>query len=257
MVDEKAPPEKQGLHGWKAALAVFGCGTLAAFGVFGVLALIVGLFFRTTSTGVAENADQVAGVEQTGTPREELSPGDLNVCGNYLPEISDVMIKETISSVDRDNAQEDGFQAGGRREISGECSFSIQPSYGVNSTSSRWTMDFSYHVIAFDPEGDRDEQAVRSFEEAASEAGLEGAGSLEVDDHSWAEVSRSFYGENESGENRYVVVSRTRSAVYTFSFSGDRSDVNAGVVPKNDFQRQAADVVQRMDNRFFLLIPER
>ncbi|MFL1429316.1 MULTISPECIES: hypothetical protein [unclassified Nocardiopsis] len=256
MVDEKAPPEKQGLHGWKAALTVFGCGTLAAFGVFGVLALIAGSFLRATSAGVTDEGSQIAGVEQTGTPRDELPPGDLNVCENYLPRISDVTIKETFSSVDADDAQVDGFQAGSRREVTGECSFAIQPSYGVNTASALWEMDFSYQAIVFDANADRDGQAEQIFADEISEAEQEYAGPVEVDDHAWAEESRSFYGVGEAGENRYSVVSRTRSAVYTFAFAGDVSDVNSGVIPKNDFKRQAEGVVQRLDTRFSLLIPE-
>ncbi|MFY7068723.1 hypothetical protein ACOQFV_22940 [Nocardiopsis changdeensis] len=256
MVDEKAPPKKQGLHGWKAALAVFGCGTLAAFGVFGVLVLIVGTFFRATSTGVSGEADQVAGAEQTGTPRDELPAGDLNVCENYVPNISDVTIRETLSSADRDDAQVEGFQTGERREVSGECSFSIQPAYGVDSQSSQWVMDFSYQALVFDPSGGLDEQAAEVFESEISQAEQESNDSVEIDDHDWAGESRSFYWVSETGESHYLVVSRTRSAVYTFGFAGDSADANAGAVSKNAFQRQAADVVQRLDNRFFLLIPE-
>ncbi|WP_306366641.1 hypothetical protein [Nocardiopsis sp. CC223A] len=256
MVDEKAPPKKQGLHGWKAAIAVFGCGSLAAFGVFGVLALIAGSFLRATSAGVTEEEGQVAGVEQTGAPRDELPPGDLNVCENYFPLISDVTIEETLSSVDMDDAQAEGFQLGDRREVAGECSFVISPSYGINSESARWDMNFSYQAIVFDPNVDRDEQAAQIFVSEVSEAERVNSGSSEVDDPSWAEESRAFYGVGEAGESRYLVILRTRSAVYTFDFAGDVSDANSGVVPKNDFTRQAEDVVERLHNRFFLLIPE-
>ena len=49
---EEKKPAKKGLHGWKAALAVFGCGSLAAFGIFGVLMFIATTFMNTLASGV-------------------------------------------------------------------------------------------------------------------------------------------------------------------------------------------------------------
>ncbi|QUX28472.1 hypothetical protein KGD83_25100 [Nocardiopsis akebiae] len=251
MVDQKAPPGKQGLHGWKAAAAVFGCGTLAAFGVFGVLVTIAGLLLNTASTGV-EDPEYSAGVEQTGEPREELEPGGLNICDDYLPRISDIDIAESISSEHSDDALDSDLGASDGRVVSGRCSFLVNPMYG-NSTS--WSFDFDYHVIVRDPSGDRDHLASDLLAQRVADAKGYFASVDSASEHPWSDISHSLYGMTSASVSRYVVVSQTRSAVYSVSFTGDKNSVEGGVVPEADFERQARDLVERLQGRLFLVIP--
>ncbi|MBB6120260.1 hypothetical protein [Nocardiopsis algeriensis] len=257
MADDKAEtkqkqrPKKQGLHGWKAAAAVFGCGTLAAFGVFGVIVMIAGLLVNTTSSGV-DSPEYHAGVEQSGKPRESLEPGGLNLCDDYLTEISDINISEVASSSHSDDALESGYEAGDARMVSGACSFLVTPMYGV---TSEWVLDFDYRAVIHSPDGDRDQSAQDIFSEVSSSA-EDGFSSVESKgQRKWADSAHYFYGVAQGSVSRYMVVAQTRSAVYSVSFSGSSEDVEGGMVPEIDFERQSRDLIERLHGRFYRLIP--
>src|SRR5699024_3687828 len=67
---------------------------------------------------------------------------------------------------------------------------------------------------------------------------------------------RLFYGQSEEGEDRYVVVARTRSAVYTVSFLAGADSAEGAEVSENIFYRQADQLLYRLDSRFYKNIPE-
>lgn len=253
MVDEKAPPAKQGLHGWKAAVAVFGCGSLAAFGVFGVVVGLLSMLISSASSGISSPEERIPPSAQSAQPREELEPGALDLCSGYLPEVSDVDIETTIESSHTDEAQEPGFDPRGSRAVEGRCAFEVTPQYG---TSSMWRLDFDFQAVIHDPDRDRDQVAAEVFEEKLAESSALLASVEGESDHSWADSSRSFYGESPGGVARYVVVSQTRSAVYTVVFSGDANSESGGVVSENDFERQSEALVNRLHERLFRVIPE-
>ncbi|MBR8740461.1 hypothetical protein DSY14_01780 [Nocardiopsis sp. MG754419] len=75
------------------------------------------------------------------------------------------------------------------------------------------------------------------------------------DSHDWTQDVQSFYGTDESGASQYLVVAQTRSATYEIRFTGDTSGVEAGEVPEFDFERQARDLVNRLDGRLYRVIP--
>lgn len=253
---KRKEPAKKGLHGWKAALAVFGCGTLAALGVFGVLVAILSLFVNTVSSGISGGASEAPiAVEQRGKPREELEPGGLEVCGDYMAmdSMSDIHIDETISISHSDPAEEPGYDQESQRLVSGECRFTVIPQVG---TTALWYFDFNFEAIVHDPVEDQDQVAAELFQQA-----LEGASDefAQIESHgapAWADAAQSFYGENQVGVSQYSVVAQTRSAVYKMVFSGDPEGVENGQVPELDFVRQGDDLGSRLNDRFFNIIPE-
>ncbi|MFE3460451.1 hypothetical protein ACFXKD_23140 [Nocardiopsis aegyptia] len=251
MADEKVAARKKGLHGWRAAVAVFGCGSLAAFGVFGAVLMVLSLVLNTAASGVQDSENPVA-IDPTGQPREELPPGGLDLCADYIPEISAVQIRETLSSEHSDDALDSELGGGERRSVSGRCRFEVEPSFG---TTSLWYFDFEFSVIVRDPDGDRDEMAVEEFQDHVEEidelfSSIEASG-----EQNWADSANSFYGSSNESVSQYVVVARTRSAVYTVKFSGDPASVDSGSVPELDFERQAEELVSRLQGRFFRVIP--
>ncbi|XKK37454.1 hypothetical protein HFP72_21855 [Nocardiopsis sp. ARC36] len=253
MVDEKAPPAKQGLHGWRAAAAVFGCGSLAAFGVFGAVVGALSMLISTASSGIGPSESQLPVSAQSAQPREELEPGALDICSGYLPEVSDIEIDATLASSHKDDAQEAGFNPSGARVVEGQCSFEVTPQYG---TSGLWKFDFDFEALIHDPDRDRDQVSSEIFQERLADAGSMFESVETESDNSWADASRSFYGESPDGVSRYLVVSQTRSSVYTLIFSGVPSSEGGGVVSENDFARQSEALVGRLHERFFRVIPE-
>lgn len=250
--EERKPAPKRGLHGWKAALAIFGCGSLAAFGIFGAIVGVLSLVVSTTSSGVAES-EQSGIVEQTGEPREELEPGALDLCADYVPEISDLTITETLASEHADDALESDLDPSDDRSVSGSCAFEVTPHYG---TTGLWYFEFSFDAVIEDSNEDR-EQLAGEFFEVQLAAAEEGFGSIESQsDQNWADEAHSFYGLDQDSVAKYSVVAQTRSAVYEVTFSGDPESAEGEDVPELDFERQAGDVVNRLDGRFSTVIPE-
>ncbi|MEU2971171.1 hypothetical protein [Nocardiopsis alba] len=250
---KREKPAKRGLHGWKAALAVFGCGTLAAFAVFGVIVGLLSMLVNAASTGLTSKPDDqtIAGAPPA-QPREELDPGGMDLCEDYLPKISDIKIEETIQSSHSDDALEGSYDPSSQRVVSGQCSFSVSPQYGVTSL---WYFDFSFDAVIYDPSSDRDQVASEEF---ASKVSSASEYFEEVEDqsvHEWAGEARSFYGVDRSGNSSYLVVAMTRSATYQVAFKGDSDGVESGEVPELDFERQARDLVKRLDSRIFRVIP--
>src|SRR5699024_3230464 len=90
---KKPARPKKGLHGWKAALTVFGCGTLAAFGVFGILVGVASMFFGFSSgqeSMTSPEEDPIAGIGQTAIPRDSTGTGDIDLCGKTIHQVDEV-----------------------------------------------------------------------------------------------------------------------------------------------------------------------
>ncbi|MEU0239861.1 hypothetical protein ABZ234_19425 [Nocardiopsis sp. NPDC006198] len=221
MVDEKAPPAKQGLHGWRAAAAVFGCGSLAAFGVFGVVVALLSTFLSTVSSGIGgpeqSDAEIGAGAAQTTSPRDEFESDKFDLCRISLPTISGVgLILEDGMDAPVDTAVDGGNPRDGDLVRSGECSGVLNP---AASTSTPWEFNFSYRAIIFAPEGSRDEMAdaeVDAWRSGAEESvgNFQEGGDLNILDRSYY-----VYGASVGGGAEYVAVARKRSAVLEFSMS--------------------------------------
>ncbi|MFE1170748.1 hypothetical protein [Nocardiopsis sp. NPDC058789] len=253
---KRGRPAKKGLHGWKAALTVFGCGTFAAFGVFGVLVGALSLLVGSVSSGISSDASEApVAAEQRGKPRAELEPGGLEVCGDYmaLPSMRDLHVEETVSVSHSDPAENPGFDQEEPRLVSGACSFTVRPQFG---TTALWYFDFEFEAVVHDPQEDRDQVAEELFAEALESVPAEFSQIESQADPDWADAAQSFYGEDLDGVSQYLVVARTRSAVYTMVFSGDPEGLESGQVPEFDFERQGEALGSRLNDRFFTIIPE-
>jgi hypothetical protein len=256
VVDEKAPPGKQGLHGWKAAAAVFGCGTLAAFGVFGVLVGVASLFFNFTSDGIGTEPGTSAGnpAEQIGEPRSSLAEEEMNVCQDNLDHLTSI-------NTTRQDGGEDYVDtaAGGNPEIEGaerivrdECVWTIIPS----SNSAPWDFRFSYEAVIDAQEGKSVEEIASSrYEDMRSElpdalAEVDSEGAADFGDKSY-----SVYGTGEQGQSVYIALVQTRSAVYQIRFD-EQTEASSGSISENEFANEARKIASFLGHGFEYWIPE-
>lgn len=256
---EEKKPVKKGLHGWKAALAMFGCGSLAAFAVFGTVASILSFFLNTLSSGAdSEDAGDVV-PPQDASPESELHPEAINMCESYFKHVSYLNITDVVST-SFENGQEEDPSLGPDDlwMVSGDCEFLVNPMYG---NSASWEFSFDFDVVIQDPDMDRDERAQTSYEKKVEQFQSESGGSLVMEEHDWTSddwpgAATSFYDPGEGGGSNYTVVANTRSAVYVIEFQGDPSQIDGGEIPEFDFERQSRDLVDRVDGRFGVRIPE-
>lgn len=257
MVDEKAPPKKQGLHGWKAALAVFGCGTLAAFGVFGVLVGIAGAFLNLTSSGIGTEGDASSGgnpAEQIGEARSSLGEGEMDVCSDNLDHLT------TISTVRQDGGENYSDTAsGGRPEIEGAdrvvedtCLWTLNPASG----SPPWDFSFSYEAVIDAADGGSPvEVASARFEELKAELPSELSQVSSEGDAGFGDSSYAVYGTGESGQSAFAALIQTKSAVYVIRLE-DRADTSAGQISENEFKSEARKIANFLGHGFTYWIPD-
>ncbi|MES0834942.1 hypothetical protein [Nocardiopsis tropica] len=249
MVDEKAPPAKQGLHGWRAAAAVFGCGSLAAFGVFGVVVALLGTFLSALSSGVGSEgrADAGAVAARPSSPREEFLAEDFDLC-EIIDSISAIQLSLTSGSeAPRDESIDGGTPAEDDLVRSGECGGIVRPEspYVVP-----WEFEFTYRAVIYSPEGDRDSLAEADMAEwsAAVEGSgisLEESGSLDMVDEAYY-----FYGFPEEGSgNAYVVLGRKRSGIFMLNLTAED-----GASPA-EFSHEVMKLDSRLDNDLGSMIP--
>ncbi|MDT0327883.1 hypothetical protein [Nocardiopsis lambiniae] len=253
MVDEKAPPRKQGLHGWKAALAVFGCGTLAAFGVFGIVLVIFGSFLSALSSGVGVGSQDVGGPgvfgAQPTAPREDFKSDAFELCG-IIDSISSIQ----LSLVGEIEGPSDESISGGPPEDddlvrSGSCRARVTPN-GAPYPSGSWSAEISYWAVIYSPEDGRDDLAGGYLEEVASEVGGGGVSIEESGSYDFLDEAQYFYGTPESGSGTfYSVVARKRSGVIVIRLdSDDQVDASA-------FSSEVQKLHRRLDNDMRDLIP--
>lgn len=248
-------PAKKGLHGWKAALAVFGCGTLAAFGTFGALVGVLSLLINAASSGIASSETQVnqpgAGI---GAPRSELEMGQMDVCTENLGKLSSITIDRQDSGgshVDTTDSSQINID-GVLRIVSDECLWEISP----EGNSTPWDFRFSYEAIIDAEAGeDRDDIASVRFNELRSS--LPGTvENVESERESpFGDPSYSVYGTGESGQSVYVALIQTRSAVYSIRFE-DRAEQATNQVSENSFSGEARKAASFLKQGFDYWIPE-
>ncbi|SHK78222.1 hypothetical protein SAMN05421803_13320 [Nocardiopsis flavescens] len=248
MVDEKAPPDKQGLHGWKAALAVFGCGTLAAFGVFGALVGIIGVFFDLTSSGIGSKpGDAQTSAELIGEPQASIDPGDIDLCSKNLQASGSLSLTRMDDGGNyEDTAGDDEWR------VSDHCQWELVPDY---TTSRPWSLQYSYEAVISAPDTSRVDTASEEFDarsgEIASEFHVvesEGVGDL-------ADRSYFFYGEMSPGVTGYVILAQTRSAFYEIRIEAESESETSDLVSQNAMHREAAKLVRISEIEFEIWIP--
>ena len=206
-------PAKKGLHGWKAAAAMFGCGTLAAFAVFGVIVGILSLVLGAVSGGVSSEGRPVPVADQSVKPREEFLDDKFDLCGRTLRTISDLSLVYENGTGEYEDSSIDGGEPGDDNLVrTDRCSGEVVP---TGAYTAPWSFEFSYRAIIFSPEDNRDEIAesdlsvLRSeFEESGVEIADSGAGDL-------GDESYYYYGAlDDNQEASYTLFVRQRSATY-------------------------------------------
>ncbi|WP_150245311.1 hypothetical protein [Nocardiopsis quinghaiensis] len=252
MVEEKAPPRKQGLRGWKAAAAVFGCGTLAAFGVFGVILGVLSLFFNTVSSGLASESGSPSlevVPEQTIKPRGSMPTGSLDLCGKTIPQVQEF----SANRIDSKGNYSDPGEGEAPRSVIDECTWDVIPS---GARSSVWNLKFSYEAFVADKEGNEaSDQASSQFDESVSRFnGLDleskSEGSADV-----ADVSHYVHGLTEEGTTVYAIVVRSGDTVYEMDFETDRGFPSGELVPADLFEHERDALVDYIEVRLGIIGP--
>jgi len=245
---KKPARPKKGLHGWKAALAVFGCGTLAAFGIFGLVVSLLGSLLSTFSDGV-EVDDSEVNVAHTVKPREDFQEEVFDFCDIILT-ISSVEVSLT-SEVGRieDSSIDGGEPTDDDLVRSDQCSGILRPS-GSPQGAAPWDFQFSYRAIIYSPEDNREEISQEDFQDWVSDA-EEGGVELESSGASnMVDESHYIYGTPGSGSgSEYSVIGRKRSAVFRITMS------SADDISLDSFMGEARKFDQRLDNDFGQFIP--
>ncbi|GAB2498799.1 hypothetical protein [Nocardiopsis aegyptia] len=249
MADEKVAARKKGLHGWRAAVAVFGCGSLAAFGVFGVIVLVLNVVLSTAATGVP-GAEREATVQQTGEPIAHLEPGEMDLC------VQDV--QHTYDQYDphyqSDNYEDPALQGNEEdRTVSDHCSWEITPR-GDSGGLEPWVLTYAYEAV-ISTTGSDSPQEVASSRYSELVAGHE-SNELDLLASGDADLSdRSFfhYGTDPEGAYVYYLTGQTKSTVYVIKFE---SPAVNGEVPVRRFRNEADHVASFVEPGLGVLVPD-
>ena len=215
---ERKEPAKKGLHGWKAAAAMFGCGTFAALGVFGVLVGGLNLFVSTVSSGVSEGDQPAPIADQSVAPREEFLDDRFDLCGRTLPSIRELNLTFVSEEGAYQDTSIDGGDPGDDDLVrSDQCSGQVAP---AGAYTVPWEFDFSYRAIIYAPDDDREEIAATDLAELqgevdGSEVVVNDSGGEDLGDESYY-----YYGSlDDNQESSYTIVVMQRSATYTIRLS--------------------------------------
>ena len=250
---KRKEPKKKGLHGWKAATAVFGCGTLAAFGVFGVIVGVLSMFINAASSGFSsaggeEQNGQLIVPEQTIKSRDSLDSGALDLCGGTIPQA-----EVSATRVDNGDAYEDPGEGEVPRVVVDQCTWNVIPAGGAGSP---WQLDFSYAAfVASAGNTEASEEASQDYEDRVSLAdslGLEAGSSGEA---GVADESRFFHGLTEAGTTVYVVVMRSGDTVYEMDFESNSDFPDGDLIPAGEFEYERDSLLEYIEVRLGVIGP--
>lgn len=238
-------PAKKGLHGWKAALAVFGCGTLAAFGVFGVIVGVLSMFINAASSGIQDSGTQNNPLQTPGEPQASIEPGDLDLCSRNLPSSTQL----SLVRVGSEENYEDVDDGEGRR-VTDRCEWEVRADY---STTESWSLIYTYEAVISSPGEGRLAAATAEYDEAIAGLGEEFEWIESQGEAEFADRSYYVYGETSSGMSGYTLLAQTRSAVYEIKLEG-KSD-SPGLVPKIPMEKEVGKLVRVSEVEFEIWIP--
>ncbi|GHC93210.1 hypothetical protein GCM10007079_42380 [Nocardiopsis terrae] len=247
---ERRAPAKKGLHGWKAAGAVFGCGTLAAFGVFGAIVGILSLFLNTLSSGVGSSASGGdVSVEQTGEPIVELEPGELNLCEQDVQYSHDQAdpgyVSENFDDPALDGNEDD-------RVVSDQCDWEITPK--GDNLFDPWYFLYSYEAVVSSSGGaSQEEVASLRYDELVGELAGEVNDLRESGEVGLGDRSYFHYGMSGSEDYVYYLIGQTRSTVYVIHFEAPSEN---GEVDSTWFTNEARVVAAKVEPALQVLVPE-
>ncbi|MCY9787741.1 hypothetical protein KIK06_28070 [Nocardiopsis sp. EMB25] len=250
MADTKEPVRKKGLHGWRAAVAVFGCGTVAAFGVFGALVGVASLFLSGVANGVGGNDNQPR-VAMTGEPIAELDPGALDLCAQDVQ----YAYGQPDSNYSSGNYEDPAL--GGNvedRTVRDECEWEIYPQGSVPGQIEPWRFSYTYEAVISTSDGiGPDEVASNRFDELVSDLSQRDYEILESGEANLSERSYYYYSVAPSGGYAYYLVGQTRSTVYAMTFEAPA--VN-GEVSSARFANEADHVASFVEHSLNAWVPE-
>ncbi|GAA3723004.1 hypothetical protein HDA32_000764 [Spinactinospora alkalitolerans] len=247
-----APPEKQGLRGWRAFLVVVGSGTLAALLVTGII--VGGLRLFASVVSMETSSQQTAPIEATGEPLASLEPEKLNLCSTTVDSLSTVSVDRVDSGEGYvDTVTEEGVQEG--RTVSDDCRWTLVPEY---NSPSPWEFSLQYEAVISVADEDKIEISIQEFDRRRGELESRFSHVYSQGEDSLTDESYSFYGEadGESGVTRYILLSRTKSAVYEIQFDAQRSGGDSSAIPETAFRHEAEKLVSGMEIDLSLWIPE-
>ncbi|GHD36033.1 hypothetical protein GCM10007147_42990 [Nocardiopsis kunsanensis] len=246
---EEKKPVKQGLHGWKAALAMFGCGSLAAFAVFGVLSLLVTSIFDFTSSGV-QGGEEPQGIapDEIGEPQASIDPGDLDLCSRNLESSGSLNLIRVDSG---GNFEDPGY--GETRVVRDQCEWELTPD--VNA-ASMWDFEYKYKAFISDSEASRGSVASQEFDAKSERLSNDFNNVSSQGEESLADQSHYVYGEISPGVAGYYLVAQTRSAVYEIKLTADGGVEGEEAVPVQSMRHEAKKIVDVSDVEFGIWIPK-
>ncbi|MFW5416372.1 hypothetical protein J0910_07090 [Nocardiopsis sp. CNT-189] len=245
--------KKKGLHGWRAFLVVFASGTLAAFLVVGLIVGGLRLFASTITSGLqGEGSSSQGFVEQSAKPQVSVPPGKLDVCGRTLPTTDGIDIDRLDGEEDYHDDALGGEGESGERVVRDECDWELTPAY---TSINKWSFTFSYEAILESSGEDREDRAIRLFDDWKMESQKDFSEIINEGEGGYSDQSYFIYGEVEGGaEGAMSALVRTRSAVYEMRIVGDPGREER--IPEGAFSHEIDNMVERLDQAFNARIPE-
>lgn len=243
-------PAKKGLHGWKAATAVFGCGTLAAFGVFGVIVGLLSAFLGAVSEGITSDEDtSVPAATGTVEPREEFKSDKFDLCA-IIGSISAANLtldpsgypEYVDASLDGGSPTEDDLVR------SGECAGEVRiPSAQYEPLN----FEFSYKSIVYNPNDGKDDISGEDLESWKAEFEESGSQVDQSGESDFLDDSYFYYGGPADGSgSSYQLFARKRSSVVSISLSSSQEISDAA------YRNAVNNFEPRLDEDLNGFIPE-
>lgn len=250
--EKKRSKGKRGLYGWRAFFAVFGCGTLAAFVVMGVIVGVLNIFFSALTTPNQPEETLPQAVEPR-EDRETTKPGVLNLC--ELVEGRGLMSASTGNRGGEKDQYEDTALSDDEadpRTVSDSCLWEVN----VGSTD---VWDFQLDYVAYMETARQPglvELAEQSFDEEVKEAEnflgeVEEEGSIETLKYGG---KGDYFYSNSEGEERFVLVRLLKSGVYVVTFTNPGAEDGGGSLQQ--FRTEAVKVAGAVDEAFERQIPD-
>ncbi|MDA0567292.1 hypothetical protein LG943_23660 [Streptomonospora sp. S1-112] len=243
---------KQGVHGWRAFLLMFGCGTTAAVLVMAVIVGGLRLVASTVGSAAAPEGPQSI---PTREPRESMSPGLLDLCAVLEQDVLTTDLyprRQDDGGTPPDSATMEPAPDPDFRTVEDECSWLVSPD-GLTD----WRLELSY--TAYVESSGSTSVAARAEEEMASaeqrlRTELAGA-QASPGKSTWGDAATALYAPGSGVEPpAYAVVMRKKGAVCELVL---RPEEQADGMTRADFEVEADPALTAIDQELHHLLPDR
>ncbi|QBI52538.1 hypothetical protein [Streptomonospora litoralis] len=246
---ENQPRQKAGVHGWRAFLLMFGCGTTAAL-------LVVGLFFgavRMLGAAVLPGGDEppaAAVPEGSWEPAPSMTPGALDLCSTLETSAQTGAFKTMFPKrLDDDGDYTDPGPSASDRTISDDCKWALR-----SPEQGEWRFRLTYEASAADvSESVRVSEAEAAFAKARGEIDSKFSTVTETEKMGRvAEQAYAQYGASSSGdtESLYIFLGRSRSGVFRMDISSLSQEVSEA-----EFRELARSLAPVLSTRLERILP--